>query len=152
MNTSVGIIDHAGPHHLLHGRKKGPLGLSMHSPAIMGGKAAGGCVLFLLPAESVSQHIKCSTPSPPFPYLPGSHLLVPLLCPYCRDVDIEQEINTSRGDIAYTVVDIGSIDIDPAGLQVGGRGRPASVGRGEGGERHWQHRHRPRWPAGGGRA
>ena len=41
-------------------------------------------------------------------------------CPYCRDVDIEQEINTSRGDIAYTVVDIGSIDIDPAGLQVGG--------------------------------
>ena len=108
----------------------------MHSPAIMGGKAAGGCVLFLLPAESVSQHIKCSTPSPPFPYLPGSHLLVPLLCPYCRDVDIEQEINTSRGDIAYTVVDIGSIDIDPAGLQV--RERARGGGEGKARARHWQ--------------
>ena len=36
----------------------------------------------------------------------------------CRNVNIEQEINTSRGDIAYTVLDLGSVEVDPARLQV----------------------------------
>ncbi|GLI61317.1 hypothetical protein VaNZ11_003673 [Volvox africanus] len=35
-----------------------------------------------------------------------------------RNVNIEQQINTSRGDIAYTVLDFGKVE-DPAGLQEG---------------------------------
>ena len=41
-----------------------------------------------------------------------------LACAFCRNVDIEQEINTTRGDIAYTVLDMGSMAADPARLQV----------------------------------
>jgi D-3-phosphoglycerate dehydrogenase len=35
-----------------------------------------------------------------------------------QNVNIEQQINTSRGDIAYTVLDLSKI-ADPAGLQAG---------------------------------
>ncbi|KAG2492025.1 hypothetical protein HYH03_009754 [Edaphochlamys debaryana] len=35
-----------------------------------------------------------------------------------QKVNIEQQINTSRGDIAYTVLDFGKVE-DPAGLQAG---------------------------------
>jgi hypothetical protein len=38
-------------------------------------------------------------------------------------VNIEQQINTSRGEIAYTVLDFGKVE-DPAGLQVRARGPP----------------------------
>lgn len=37
-----------------------------------------------------------------------------------QNVNIEQQINTSRGDIAYTVLDFGKVE-DPAGLQVRAR-------------------------------
>jgi D-3-phosphoglycerate dehydrogenase len=33
------------------------------------------------------------------------------------ELNIEQQINTSRGEIAYTVLDLQKVD-DPAGLQV----------------------------------
>jgi D-3-phosphoglycerate dehydrogenase len=35
-----------------------------------------------------------------------------------RNLNIEQQINTSRGEIAYTVIDFGKVE-NPAGLQVG---------------------------------
>ena len=35
-----------------------------------------------------------------------------------QNINIEQQINTSRGDIAYTVLDFGKVE-DPAGLQAG---------------------------------
>jgi D-3-phosphoglycerate dehydrogenase len=34
-----------------------------------------------------------------------------------KNLNIEQQINTSRGDIAYTVIDFGKVE-DPASLQV----------------------------------
>ena len=60
-----------------------------------------------------------------------------------KKVNIEQQLNTSRGEIAYTVLDFGEVH-DPAGLQVralkgvvGGWGdmRRGQLGRGEEGGR-----------------
>ena len=36
----------------------------------------------------------------------------------CRGVDIEQAINTSKGEIAYTVIDMTKVEADANGLQV----------------------------------
>ena len=37
-----------------------------------------------------------------------------------REFNIEQEINLTKGDIAYTVLDLGNVEEDPARLQVRG--------------------------------
>ena len=49
--------------------------------------------------------------------IPGCSLITTFFT--FQNLNIEQQINTSRGEIAYTVIDFGKVD-DPAGLQVGG--------------------------------